>query len=119
MTQMIKPATLFILIATAGPGPPAAAQNVTIAGMARSYSASFFMRTVCPKFIRVNVAFAQKYGGDILDIGSTAFGKSEMKEAAAKEIERRRNEVAATGESAWCSYQRASMIADGLNDLFR
>jgi hypothetical protein len=115
---MIKSTALLVLVAAAGP-PPAAAQNVTIGGMARSYSASFFMRTVCPKFIRVNVAFAQKYGGDILDIGSTAFGRPEMKDAVAKEIERRRNEVEATGESAWCSYQHASMIADGLNELFQ
>jgi hypothetical protein len=118
--RMIKTGALLMLVIAAGLAPPpAAAQNVTVGGMARSYSASFFMRTVCPKFIRVNVAFAQRYGGDILDIGSTTFGKPEMKDAVAKEIERRRNEVAATGESAWCSYQRASMIGDGLNELFR
>jgi hypothetical protein len=57
--------------------------------------------------------------GDILEFGAVTFGKPELKEAVATEIVRRRAEVDATGESAWCSYQRSSMIADGLRDLFR
>jgi hypothetical protein len=47
------------------------------------------------------------------------FGKEETKAAVSVEMERRRKEVEVTGEVAWCSYQRASMTADGLGDLFK
>jgi hypothetical protein len=51
--------------------------------------------------------------------GNDRFGADVMKPLVVKEMERRRLEVEATGEAAWCSYQRASMIGDGLNRLFR
>jgi hypothetical protein len=95
------------------------AQQITLGGIARSYSASYFVRTVCPKFFKVNDAFATKHGGSLLEFGAVKFGKPEIKNAVIVEVDRRRGEVTATGESAWCSYQRASMMADGLNDLFR
>ena len=51
--------------------------------------------------------------------GNDSFGADMMKPLIVKELERRRLEVEATGESAWCSYQRSSMIGDGLIQLFR
>jgi hypothetical protein len=98
---------------------PAGSQGITMNGVARSYSATYFMHTICPKFFQVNVAFATRYGGDLLEFGAVTFGKPELKEAVATEVARRRAEVDATGESAWCGYQRASMLGDGLTDLFR
>jgi hypothetical protein len=110
---------IALLLCCCGLPTPAGSQSVTLNGVARSHSASYFMRTVCPKFFQVNVAFATKYGSDMLEFGAVTFGKPELKEAVTKEIARRRTEVGATGESAWCSYQRSSMMGDGLNDLFR
>jgi hypothetical protein len=58
-------------------------------------------------------------GEAALMFGNDRFGADVMKPLVVKEMERRRLEVEATGEAAWCSYQRASMIGDGLNRLFR
>jgi hypothetical protein len=60
-----------------------------------------------------------KISADTLEIGAIHFGKSQLKEAVVKELERRRVEVAATGEAAWCRYQRVTMLGEGLTDLFR
>ena len=51
--------------------------------------------------------------------GNDRFGAEVMKPLVVMELERRRDEVKATGESAWCSYQRPAMIGDGLIQLFR
>jgi len=98
---------------------PAHTQGITLDGVARSYSTSYFMRTLCPKFIAVNVGFAEKYGSDTLELGAKMFGKAETMSAVAAEIERRRAEVVATGEAAWCSYQRTTLQGRGLLDLFK
>jgi hypothetical protein len=111
-------ATIASLALMAGISP-AMPQSITLQGVARAYSASYFMRTVCPKFFAVNNEFSTKHAGSLLEFGSTQFGRNEAKAAITVEMERRRKEVEITGKSAWCGYQRASMMADGLRDLFR
>ena len=77
------------------------------------------MRTACPRHFKVDPSEAATIGEAVLVFGNDRFGAYMMKPLVVKELERRRLEVEATGEAAWCSYQRASMIGDGLNQLFR
>ena len=53
------------------------------------------------------------------DLGNDRFGAEVVEPLVVMELERRRDEVKATGESAWCSYPRPAMISDGLILLFR
>lgn len=77
------------------------------------------MRTICPRYIVVNQPLAAKTNEAFLMIGNKLFGERAMRPAIIAEVERRRKEIAATGEAAWCSYQRSAMIEYGLPDLFR
>ena len=95
------------------------AQEITAIGVARSYSANYFMRSACPRFFAVNQSFAAEVGEGALMIGNDRFGAEVMKPLVVKELERRRIEVEATGVAAWCNYQRAAMTGNGLADLFR
>ena len=108
-----------VLACCCGFSTPAASQSITAEGVARSFSANYFMRTACPRYFKVDQSEAAKVGEAALMFGNDRFGADVMKPLAVKEVERRRLEVQATGEAAWCSYQRASMIGDGLNQLFR
>jgi hypothetical protein len=97
----------------------AKAQDITMQGIARSFSANYFMRTACPRYFKLDESSAATIGEAALMFGNDSFGADMMKPLVVKELERRRLEVEATGESAWCSYQRSSMIGDGLIQLFR
>jgi len=45
---------------------PTCAQTITIAGYARSYSGFYFVRTICPQYFQVNIAFASKISADVV-----------------------------------------------------
>jgi hypothetical protein len=95
------------------------AQTMTLEGAARAYSASYFMRTFCPKFFKVDGRLAEKANAAFLEAGIAKFGPNAMQAAIVPEIERRRAEILATGESQWCQYQRSFTIDNGFPQLFR
>lgn len=110
---------VFLVVLISAAGPPVRSQEITLDGAARGYSSHYFMRTICPAHIRVNADLAAKTNGGFLILGNRLYGSEKMKAAVVVEVERRRKEIAATGEAAWCSYQRAAMIEYGLPELFR
>src|SRR5450756_229654 len=81
----------------------AKAQDITMQGVARSFSANYFMRTACPRYFKLDQSAAAMIGEAALMFGNDSFGADMMKPLVVKELERRRFEVKATGESAWCS----------------
>ena len=117
MRRTIAISTVFVWCS--GFSMPACSDSITANGVARSYSANYFMRSACPRYFNVDRSEATTVGEAALMFGNDRFGADVMKPLVVKEMERRRLEVEATGEAAWCSYQRASMIGDGLNRLFR
>lgn len=86
--------------------------------VSRSYSAMYFMRTVCPRHITIDVDFATRTSEAILARGNRELDKAAMMAAIIPEMERRRAEVAAAGEAAWCKSQRALMREIGLGKVF-
>jgi hypothetical protein len=72
-----------------------------------------------PDILKIDQSATASVGEAVLTLGNDRFGANVMKLLVVQELERRRREVEATGESAWCSYQRSSMIGDGLAQLFR
>jgi hypothetical protein len=108
-----------VLVCCCGFWTPVASQSITANGVARSYSANYFMRTACLRYFKVNQSEASTVGEAALMFGNDRFGAEAMRPPVVIELERRRLEVEATGEAAWCSYKRSSMIVDGLAQLFR
>jgi hypothetical protein len=94
------------------------AQDITVLGVARAASALYFMRTICPRYVAVNLGIATRANGDQIELGIKLFGKVEMEKAFESEVLRRRQEVEITGEQPWCRYQRDSMKATGLGFVF-
>ena len=74
---------------------------------------------LAPRFFKVDQSQAVKVGEAVLMFGNDRFGAEVVEPLVVMELERRRDEVKATGESAWCSYPRPAMISDGLILLFR
>jgi hypothetical protein len=97
----------------------AAADTITIEGAARAYSGSYFMKTLCPKYFHVNDQLAEAANAAFLESSIKMFGAKPMQAAIVPEIARRRSEIAATGESQWCEYQRSFTIGNGFPELFR
>jgi hypothetical protein len=112
-------AIMAVLACCCGFATPSASESITANGVARSFSANYFMRTACPRYFKLDQSATATIGEAALMFGNDSFGADMMKPLIVKELERRRLEVEATGESAWCSYQRSSMIGDGLIQLFR
>jgi hypothetical protein len=112
-------AILAVFGCCCGYSMPAGSESITANGVARSCSANYFTRTACPRFFKVDQSQAVKVGEAVLMFGNDRFGAEVMEPLVVMELERRRDEVKATGESAWCSYQRPAMISDGLILLFR
>jgi hypothetical protein len=107
-----------VLASCCGLAMPAVSQSITADGVARSYSANYFMRTACARYFKIDQSATASVGEAVLTLGNDRFGANVMKLLVVQELGRRRREVEATGESAWCSYQRSSMIGDGLAQLF-
>ena len=78
----------------------------------------YFMRTVCPKYIRVDLDFASKMSEAILARGNKELSVAAMQAAIVPEVERRRAEMLAAGEASWCKSQRALMREIGLGKVF-
>jgi hypothetical protein len=109
----VAAAALVFAVPTAAVGKDGAEVAVS-----RTYSAMYFMRVVCPKHIRVDLDFASKMSEAILAQGNKELDAATMQATIVPEVERRRAEVAAAGESAWCKSQRALMREIGLGKVF-
>jgi hypothetical protein len=97
----------------------AKAQDITMQGVARSISAHYYVRTVCPTFFKVDVPMSSKIAADTLDFGLRTYDPVAFRAAVATEVPRRGKEVSATGAQPWCSYQRTVMSSVGLGFLFK
>jgi hypothetical protein len=97
----------------------AKAQDITMQGVARSISAHYYVRTVCPTFFKVDVSMSSKIAADALDFGLQTYDPVAFRAAVAAEVPRRGKEVSATGVRPWCSYQRTVMSSVGLGFLFK
>jgi hypothetical protein len=97
----------------------AKAQDITMQGIARSISAHYYVRTVCPSFFKVDIPMASKIAADTLDLGLQMYDPAAFRAAVAAEVPRRGKEVSATGAQPWCTYQRTVMSSVGLGFLFK
>jgi hypothetical protein len=97
----------------------AKAQDITMQGVARSISAHYYVRTICPTFFKVDVPMSSKIAADTLDFGLQTYDPAAFKAAVIAEVPRRGKEVAATGAQPWCSYQRTVMSSVGMGFLFK
>jgi hypothetical protein len=97
----------------------AKAQDITMQGVARSISAHYYVRTVCPTFFKVDVPMSSKIAADTLDFGLQTYDPVAFRAAVAAEVPRRGKEVGATGAQPWCAYQRTVMSSVGLGFLFK
>jgi hypothetical protein len=97
----------------------AKAQDITMQGIARSISAHYYVRTVCPRFFKVDVPMDSKIAADTLDMGLKMHDPAAFRAVVAAEVPRRGKEVSATGDQPWCSYQRTVMCSTGLGFLFK
>jgi hypothetical protein len=95
------------------------AQDITMQGIACSISAHYYVRTVCPRFFKVDVPMESKIAADTLDMGLKMYDPAAFRAAVAAEVPRRGKEVSATGDQPWCSYQRTVMSSTGLGFLFK
>ena len=108
-----RAAALAATVALVG---PAAAQSITINGVARSVSLMRDMAAYCPDVIP---AEAQKFADAFLEIGHKSYGEAKFDAELAAEMPRREQEVRAAGAAAWCATQRANQLGLGNSQIFR
>ena len=111
---MIRVAAVVVAALTIA--APAAAQSITINGVARSVSLMRAMATDCPDVIPEE---AQKFAAAFLDAGHSAYGQARFDAEVAAELPRRDAEVRAAGAAAWCAAQRATQLSLGNRQIFR
>ncbi len=95
---------------------PAAAQSITINGVARSVSLMREMGADCADVIPEE---AKKFESAFLEIGHKAYGQARFDAELAAELPRRKQEVRAAGLAAWCAAQRANQLSLGNRQIFR
>jgi uncharacterized protein YifE (UPF0438 family) len=85
----------------------AIAQDMTLDGVARSVSLVNAIYN-CGRYYPVDTALLERFDRTFNDVGEKAAAKEGRNWPAIlrAEIERRHNEVVATGEKVWCQYQR-------------
>jgi hypothetical protein len=110
---------LLIALVFSGFAQAAAAQPVTIDGLARSVSLMRVMIETCAQGGDLNVDLARRSERAFVEAGERAFGKKNFTRALEKEIPRRAGEAAEAGPEAWCAEQRQVVIDSGGEALFR
>ena len=95
---------------------PAAAQAITMNGVARSVSLMREMGANCPDVIPEE---AKKFADAFLEIGHKSYGQARFDAELAAELPRREQEVRAAGAQAWCATQRANQLGLGNTQIFR
>jgi hypothetical protein len=109
----VRAAAFVASLALAG---PAAAQAITMNGVARSVSLMRDMAAYCPDVIP---AEAQKFADAFLAVGRESYGQAQFDAELAAELPRREQEVRAAGAQAWCATQRANQLGLGNTQIFR
>ena len=94
----------------------AAAQAITMNGVARSVSLMRAMAADCPDVIPEE---AQKFADAFLEVGHKSYGQARFDAELAAELPRRAQEVQAAGVAAWCAAQRANQLGLGNRQIFR
>lgn len=85
---------------------PAAAQEITMNGIARSASEFNALRVFCSEQFSVNAERAQKYEQMYINVGVQSFGEMKFRAELSQEYARRYKEVEITRSAQWCAYQR-------------
>lgn len=96
----------------------ASAQDITVEGAARTVTSLIAIKSACGKLMAVNQDKASKLAVGIIHQGEKLYGKRTFDLAYAKDIDRRRTEVDATGAQQWCAYQRGYLQSIGLTGIF-
>ena len=109
----LRAAAFAASLALAG---PAAAQAITMNGVARSVSLMRDMAAYCPDVIP---AEAQKFADAFLAVGRESYGQAQFDAELAAELPRREQEMRAAGVPAWCAAQRANQLGLGNRQIFR
>ena len=111
---MFKRSTLSLIMCLAFPAA-ANSQDISEEGIARSVSLFSAFISHCQKSYFINVEEAKKYQRAFVNTGEKAFGKNKFSKLLAKEMTRRNKEVALTGATQWCAYQKKYMqqVDDG------
>jgi hypothetical protein len=85
----------------------ASAQDITLDGVARSVSLVNAIYN-CGRYYPVDTALLERLDAASNEVGERIAAKEgrDWRAILRAEIERRHNEVVATGDKVWCSYQR-------------
>ncbi|MDN3627239.1 hypothetical protein [Methylobacterium isbiliense] len=75
----------------------------------------FFLGEICPAYANVDRALAKKLSLAFAEIGSNSVGSKKFSTIFKKELDRRANEIKATGPQMWCNYQKPNMKEIGAN----
>lgn len=94
------------------------AQQITMNGVARSWSLFMLIAETCPRYAAVSAGTAHKFAAVFYDTGLSSYGSKSFKTEASKELKRRRREVNITGPQQWCLYQRSHLQQMGNYDVF-
>jgi len=79
--------------------------TINASGIARAASLYIGIYKECPKYYSIDAGFLNKAVSLYEQVGEQKFGEP-FKKIYSEEIQRRMNEVEATGAYYWCSYQR-------------
>ena len=111
----------IVSLLLAGAIAPAAAQGITIDGVARSASLMRELGTTCAGTFDVDRDIAGRYEKAFVEAGEKSYGKAAFDRALAQEYPRRAREVRAAGSDRWCAEQRDRMraLGSGGAELFR
>lgn len=107
------------LLVVALSAAPAAAQDVTIEGVARSVSLMKQIAETCSGDFDVDRALAERAQEAFTRAGETGYGKKAFAKALGVELPRRAQEVRSTGSDRWCADQRERMADVPGPKLFR
>jgi hypothetical protein len=113
-----KIGALLLFIAIGATSRPLAAQEINLGGVARTISAYTLVEKQCGSIMNVDHEATRKVIESSLKIGTDLFGLEKMREAVRKEVDRRAEEVKATGIGPWCSYQQAHLEKVGMGWIF-
>lgn len=69
----------------------------------------FFIGEICSNYFMIDKEQAKQTSLAFAQMGNDAIGKKQFATLFKKELNRRGNEIQATGAKMWCTYQRGSM----------
>jgi hypothetical protein len=105
MTSMPTRLRVAVVAAIISVTMPAAAQKITVEGIARSASLYAAIVEFCPPTQYVNLDVATKAAKAMTDAANEALGPDVGRTALDRELKRRFDEVRTQGAMAWCANQ--------------